>query len=217
MDPIDAYTAELAAALRGPRRLKADLVTEARDGLTDAAAGYQEDGLQPIEARRFALAEFGSVPDIAPDYQRVLGLAQGRRTALVVFAVTALQSLGSTAAWKWAGLGWTHDPGGVYLVLAHAVDWVGLGALVAALLALVACGRGTRLLGARRLLPRAVGWYALTIAAFSLVASLLLTVGSMTVMPGLVTWVAFGAVLPAAVLTWSARSCFQSARSDPGR
>lgn len=52
MDVIDAYVAALGGALRGPRPAKADLVTEVRDSLADAAAAHEHGGLGREAAER---------------------------------------------------------------------------------------------------------------------------------------------------------------------
>lgn len=211
MSAIDVYVAELHAALRGPRRVRADLVAEARDGLVDAAEAHQASGLARPDAERRAVDEFGPVSELAPGYQRLLAFAQGRRTALLVFLVCAVQSLGSTFAWRTADMGWQASPSAGYLVLADAVDWVGIAVKVLALVLLAVCGVGTRYLGTRRWMPRTVGFAALGIASFFLAASVLLTaadpVGS--IVDGYhLPWILVGGLLPFALVTWSARRCF---------
>src|SRR5207244_7286136 len=81
---VDRYVAGLGAALRGPRRVKADLLVEARDSLVDAAEAYRAEGATQAEADRQAVAEFGTLAEIVPAYQAELAVAQGRRTALLI-------------------------------------------------------------------------------------------------------------------------------------
>src|SRR4051812_33311603 len=81
---IEAYVAELAEALRGPRAVKADMLAEARDGLIDATEALRGSGWDAAAAERRAVADFGPVARVAPDYQLQLGLSQGRRTALLL-------------------------------------------------------------------------------------------------------------------------------------
>src|SRR5262245_50362297 len=88
---IDAYIDQLRGTLRGPRRATADLLTEARDSLVDAAEAYERDGFGRAAAETRAVREFGDVRVVAPEYQNELGLAQARRTALLVLAVITLQ------------------------------------------------------------------------------------------------------------------------------
>lgn len=160
--PIDAYIAELDAVLRGPRRVRADLLAEARDGLTDAASAYAEAGYPLEEARRRAVADFGAVRTVAPAYRRELAAAQAPRTALWVLLVHAVVFVEGNLSWRvvdfWHGGG----PGPVYMAFATVVDVAGYlitGALLAVLL-------GYRLLS--RYVP--VAWLVRGVGAFSLVA-----------------------------------------------
>lgn len=155
------YVADLAASLRGPRREKADLLAEARDSLVDAAEAYEEEGVDRVAAEHLAVTEFGPVRAIAAEYQRLLGVSQGRRTALVLFGVGAMQSIVSTYGWQSAGMGWTTDPGPTIHIVADVVDWLGIATKVFALLAFLACGIGVRYLGARTWMPRTIGLFAL--------------------------------------------------------
>lgn len=171
---IDAYITELGRALRGPRRVKADLLTEARDSLVDAADAYQSKGLAREQAERQAVAEFGDVRQIAPAYQATLGLAQARRTALLVLCARTPEFVGSEYVWRSSAYDWTWQPGPGYLLLTRIVDWMAIGGIACALLAVLACGIGVRYLGVRRWLSRAIGVGALAGCASGVVAGLLL-------------------------------------------
>jgi hypothetical protein len=213
MGVIDAYVAELGGALRGPRRAKADLLAEARDGLMDAARAYEHRGLDRDAAERQAVEEFGGVQEIAPGYQTELGLAQGRRTALLVFFVLAAQPFGWSATERLAGEPSSREPGPVYVLLDALVAWLGVAAIVGGLLAALACGIGVRYLGARRGLVRVTGVFALAVVGVFGVLSLLLTVltpvadaRSLLTVTGLPWTVTFlGA--PLAWIAMSARRC----------
>ncbi|ODU17617.1 MAG: hypothetical protein ABT15_03065 [Pseudonocardia sp. SCN 73-27] len=87
VDPVDAHVDALGAMLRGPARLRASMLAEARDGLEDAAESLCGTGVEPREARSRAVADFGAVDEIAPRYQEELAAAQSRRTATLI-AVT---------------------------------------------------------------------------------------------------------------------------------
>ncbi|WP_432986224.1 permease prefix domain 1-containing protein [Dactylosporangium sp. CA-233914] len=176
--PIDAYVADLRGALRGPRAAKADLVAEARDGLIDAAERYEQDGLDRAAAERAAVEEFGPVADLAPDYQRELALAQGRRTAILVGSAVAVQALVSEIAWRRAATGWTWQPGHAYTVLANTVDYATYVVVAGALLATLACGIGSRWVGVDRSFVRATGIAAIGIVAFFIAGGLLLSMFS---------------------------------------
>lgn len=173
---IDGYIAELDGALRGPRQAKADLITEARDSLVDAAEAYESRGLGREAAQRRAVCEFGDVREIAPGYQAELGLTQARRTGLLVFVVLVTQTVVSEYAWRSAAEGWTYRPEPGYAFLAELVDWLSIAASGAALAVVAACGIGVRYFGVRRHLARVTGVFALAVCGFFTVAGLLLTV-----------------------------------------
>jgi hypothetical protein len=71
----------LERSLRGPRRARADMVREIRDGLEDAVAAYRESGLDGREAWRRAHADFGDPGEVAAGLQVELTARYGRRTA----------------------------------------------------------------------------------------------------------------------------------------
>jgi hypothetical protein len=82
-DPVADVVADVARRLRGPRRLRRDLLAELRDGLEDAGAGHRAAGAaEPRRAR--AVAEFGSAAEVAAACQRELTAVQARRTAVAV-------------------------------------------------------------------------------------------------------------------------------------
>ncbi|MFG2036530.1 permease prefix domain 1-containing protein [Dactylosporangium sp. NPDC048998] len=178
--PIDAYVASLRGALRGPRTAKADLVAEARDGLIDAAARYEDDGLDRVTAERAAVEEFGPVADLVPEFQRELALTQGRRTAIVVGAAIAAQSVVSELAWRHAATGWTWQPGRAYAILANTVDYAAYAVVAGALLAALACGIGGRYVSVGRKFVRATGIAAIGIVGFFIAGGILLSAFSPT-------------------------------------
>lgn len=140
---IDAYLAELDGTLRGSRRLKADLLTEARDSLVDTAEAYTAAGMSSTEAQTRAVDEFGAVDEIAPRYQTELGLTQGRRTALLLFFVLGGQHLLFEYTWStYPAQGWS--PGPTYALFAELVDQLNLALIGIALVAALACGIGCR-------------------------------------------------------------------------
>jgi hypothetical protein len=135
---IDAYIAELAAELRGSRRAKADLLAEARDGLTDVADAYYLHGMDRAAAERRAVEEFGTVAELAPLYQRELGLAQGRRTALLVAFVLVMQPVLWNYGWDLLVTGGEDDPTQVIDLM---INWLGASSIVLALVIALVCGR----------------------------------------------------------------------------
>lgn len=175
MAVIDEYIADLDAALRGPRRTKADLLREAHDSLLDASEAYEHVGLRPDDARRRAVDDFGAVSRVAPDYQSELAVAQGRRTAQLVLISVALQPVIWKLVWsRFAGAGELADAG-PYALLNDVVDWLGAVTIAAALLAVAAFGIGIRRLGVRPRYTRITGIFAFAVAAVFTVSGLLLT------------------------------------------
>jgi hypothetical protein len=212
--PIASYVAELGGVLRGPRQVKTELLTEARDSLVDAAEAYERGGLARRQAERRAVGDFGHVAEIAPGYQVELGLAQARRTALLVGVVVAVQGLVAESAWRSLGPqpGWQAGP--VYAFVAHLVDWAGGLTVTLAVLAAVACGVGSRYVGPAAL-PRAVGAFALTAYAFFTVTGLFLTLAGplpWTLLTGalVLPWAALFGVAPMWMVV-NARRCLAAA------
>ncbi|MEU7528862.1 permease prefix domain 1-containing protein [Saccharothrix sp. NPDC042600] len=140
MDVIDDYVTALGHRLRGPRRAVADLLTEARDSLEDAAEALSAAGFPEREARARAVADFGPLPVIARDYQSLLALAHGARTLRTLLSLPPLAHL----MWElnraqWFGLYFGEDTPvpGWYVLLATVNDstaWVVAGAALGALL-----------------------------------------------------------------------------------
>jgi hypothetical protein len=120
LDGLTAYLDDLGRRLRGPRRLKADLLAEARGSLIDAVCAREERGVPADVAQRDALAEFGPVEAVAPDYQTELAVAQGRRTVLLIFGVFFTQIFlwdDAPSVWPVTVVKWS---GGLVILLAVA-------------------------------------------------------------------------------------------------
>lgn len=122
---IDGYLSELGSRLRGPAPVRADLLSEARDGLVDAAEGYRAAGLSEPAAQRRAVADFGPVAVVARAYQGELAVAHAVRTLRVLLLVIALGDL----VWLVDRIVWSTTRSGVagpapdwYLVAAQASD-----------------------------------------------------------------------------------------------
>ncbi len=136
-DLLDTHVSELARRLRGPGRVRRSMLTETRDGLSDAAAAYRDGGLPAEEAAARAVSDFGPAAELAPLYQEELTARQGRRTALVLAVVFPAVVLGWDLLWK-GGIGWRSPSVPVLASLVHlqdAVSW-SVGALGLAMLAL---------------------------------------------------------------------------------
>jgi hypothetical protein len=135
---------ELAGRLSGPARLKADLLTEARHALLDAAEAYRSGGLPPAEAERRAVAEFGSVAQLAPGYQAELADGALRGLAWRALAVALVLLTGGDLTWR--GSSWSDGPRppGGYLLLSAALNWIWLAVAGLALAGLALAGWGAR-------------------------------------------------------------------------
>jgi hypothetical protein len=214
---IDAYVADLDRILRGPRRAKADLLREARDGLRDAAAAHMDEGLDADAAQRRAVADFGDVRDIAPDYQAELAAAQGRRTALLICLVLAPQA----PLWHFVGgaLAQGHQRAAAagYAQVDSMLSWLGSTALLGTLLAALACGVGVRYVHDRRLAAVAIGYFAYAVAAVFVVAGLLMILLGPTevLSPAGVPMYLLCLVAPLAGVAWSGRRCIRAAPASP--
>lgn len=206
-DPIAEHVAALAAALHGPERARARILTEVRDGLVDAAAALAHHA----DPRGAAVRDFGPVDEVAPAFQRELSIAQARRTAGAV--ALAAPFLG--ACWFLVTLPAHRPPGlphAVHVLAAHLGGVTAAAALLAAV-ALVATGAPARRLPTPRRLPMVVAW-AGTAASIALAASAL-TLTTAAALTG--SWV-LSALVGALTLAWharvaaSARACRTCAR-----
>jgi hypothetical protein len=204
---VEAYLSELDATLRGPRRVKADLLAEARDSLDDAAEAYRRAGADACVARAKAVADFGGVAEVAPGYQAVLSVAQGRRTALLVFGVLAMQPF----VWGPAGPSFASgqsSPGGVFELVDTVIETLGAVGMGLSLLGVLACGTGVRYLGLRPLLARATGLFAYAVAGAFLALGLLLAVlGPHTEALAGALWFTAVLIVPLGIVARSARRC----------
>ncbi len=144
--PIDVYVDGLAVALRGPRRHRHEMVTEARDSLRDAAEAYADAGLDPLDAQRRAVAEFGTLRQVVPGYQAELATLQGRRTAMWIAFVLPVMTLLEPLMW-WDTPWSTDDRAShVYWVLVDHFQYTSFLAAAAAGVAIVGFGWGSRFL-----------------------------------------------------------------------
>ncbi|SHG34387.1 permease prefix domain 1-containing protein [Streptoalloteichus hindustanus] len=174
---IDDYVDALAARLRGPSVLLGDLLTEARDGLQDAAESYLDAGFDPEEAQRRAVADFGPVPRIAREYQAELAVAQGVRFIRSLLLLIPLVH----GLWELNRLLWVDaSQPDWYRTVAQATDltsWV-LAASAAAIL--LAFRWLARLIGDTRLVGRLAGAWsvgAVGVYGFSLLTVVVATAG----------------------------------------
>ncbi|WP_020633662.1 permease prefix domain 1-containing protein [Amycolatopsis alba] len=141
MNAIEDCIGDLDRRLSGSPGAKADLLTEARDGLIDAADAYRAGGVDDAEAERRAVADFGPTDLIARDYQAELGLRHDIRVLwelivgvpLLILAWDLARVLSSG---DWSRLGqppsWYHRAIGTADTLAALSPLVAIAGLVAA-------------------------------------------------------------------------------------
>lgn len=149
----------LERSLRGPRRARADMVREIRDGLQDAAEAYRESGLDGREARRRAHADFGDPGEVAAGLQAELTARYGRRTAAgMAVAFPALMLLWDSL---WVGDPRPRQPSPFITWLAGAIDALSLISAAAAAVAVLLLWSGARRGVRVDRVTRAVGLLAL--------------------------------------------------------
>lgn len=144
--PIERYADGLAAALRGPRRLRDEMVTEARHSLQDAADAFVDAGLDPDGAERRAVREFGGYREVVPAYQAELAIVQGRRTATWIALVLPLINLLEPLMWWDSPWGSRDNVSPVYWVLVEHFQYFSFLAAAVAGLVIVGFGWGSRYL-----------------------------------------------------------------------
>nr|MDT0657994.1 permease prefix domain 1-containing protein [Micromonospora sp. DSM 115978] len=209
---IDHYLRQLGSELSGPRRLKADVLAEARGGLEDAAEAYARDGLDPRAARCRAVAEFGSASALARDYQAELTAGQGRRLALLVALLPAGMLTADLMWWQPSGSS-PQAPPTAFLIMVEALDWTSYLAGAAALLALlvlgpvgrrrpVAPGRVVRPLALLALGTAGLVWSLGTVAAVQAVVE---DPRALTWPPMIAAWVMLNTLF-GLMLTWGVRA-----------
>lgn len=133
--PVDAYLAELAAAL--PRgRAARDLLDETRDHLCEATAAGVSAGACREAAEREAVRHLGSVAELAPPFRTAAVVCDARRQA-------QRQLLGALLLVGW-GLGVSHGALGLLALPAQpppATHAAAAGALLAPALLLLGLSR----------------------------------------------------------------------------
>jgi hypothetical protein len=172
---IDAYVAELDARLRGDKRTKLDLLTEARDSLEDAAECYREAGFCDDEAQRKAVGDFGPAGTIARGYQGELAAAYGARTLRSILFILPLVNLtweGTRLLWYGS---WENFPGAAppawYIPFTQINDSMSWAVAVAAALALLTGRLMARRVADTRLIARCTAGVALASVCASIGAT----------------------------------------------
>ncbi|MFJ8914955.1 permease prefix domain 1-containing protein [Amycolatopsis sp. NPDC102389] len=212
MNAIDGYLGDLDARLHGPSSAKTDLLTEARDGLTDAAEAYRAGGFDEAEAERRAVADFGPADLIARDYQAELGLRRDIRVLWELIVGVPLLILGWDFArgfGDWSRLGappsWYHRAIGAADTLAALSPVVAVAGLLAARLL---SRRATGPVAARAVswsLAGAVGLNLLAVATYGGATGFLEPARLIVSVPCAVlsaTWILFSMRLTVAARSW---------------
>lgn len=204
VSPVARYLNELDGALVGPARVRRDLVREAAGHLEDATEAHQARGLGAHPAAERAVAEFGTVAEVAPGFQTTLAIASARRTAWLLVAVLIVQPF----LWDGglAGSAMPGTPGGPwYTLLDRVVEATGGVLVVTAVFLLVATGVGTRWHDAGR--PLAVATAAFGLLAAAVMSGISLAMTALGVGPHPAGWLLTVSlvVVPMAVIATSAR------------
>lgn len=174
-DPISGHVAALHAQLCGPRGAKAEMLREVRDGLDDAAEGYQTEGAPPRRAAELAVAEFGDPAEIAGGYQVELAARQARFGLAFMAMLGPVMEVSTRILWSNAPRTDYNGVPEIAFVLAQLQDTMAWTLSIAAALALVGFGLGARWLAFRVGFVRVVGYVLLANLFFMTVVGFALT------------------------------------------
>jgi hypothetical protein len=87
---LATYLSDVAAQLRGPRRRRAAILAELRDGLDQATEDNITAGLTPDQAAAAAITQFGTPQAVADAFSGELATAYARRTIALFIATGPL-------------------------------------------------------------------------------------------------------------------------------
>jgi ribulose bisphosphate carboxylase small subunit len=76
---LGSYLAEIADRLIGPARTRRDILAELGAGLADATDAYRSAGLDPDQAVRAAITEFGRPEQVADGFRPELTTRAARK------------------------------------------------------------------------------------------------------------------------------------------
>lgn len=186
--PIDAYVDGLALLLRGPGRVRAEMITEARHSLEDAAAAHLDAGLCELEAERRAVAEFGALREVAPAYQAELAAQQGRRAATWIALALPLVNVLAPLMWWDSPFGNDDHATRLYWVLADHFKYTSFVAAGVAALVMLGFSWGSRYLRDGVRYARRVGLGAMTFLGLHALLGLAVFGLSIHQWPAAVTW-----------------------------
>ncbi|MEV4488943.1 permease prefix domain 1-containing protein [Micromonospora coxensis] len=141
---VEEQLRELAGRLRGPARLKAELIVELRHALSDAAEAYEEGGLPATEAQRRAVAEFGTPAQLAPAYQAELAAGALRGLSVRALAVAVVLVVAGDLSWKGSSWSAGPPPPDGYLLLSASLNWIWAGVAGLGVVGLVTAAAAAR-------------------------------------------------------------------------
>lgn len=178
-DPRPAYLASLAAALVGPGRTRRSLLREAADHLDDATTALVRAGHDEAVAARRAVADFGTVPEVAASFQTTLAVAASRRTAWLLLLVLGYQPfLWDSGLNLSAGARSSHSGGWLVSTLDDVIEVGGAVVLLAAVAALVATSIGNRWWSVGDATARLTGRFALGATVFMPITCVTMTIAA---------------------------------------
>jgi hypothetical protein len=152
-------------------------MAEARDSLVDATEAFEVDGLSHQDAAERAVEDFGELAEVVPGYRAELGIAQGRRTAVLLTMVMLAQPI----VWKEGVWSWNQhpeSPAAAVAFLNQLVMVVGMVAIAGSVLAVIASGIGLRYPVVRDRATRITAQFALISCALVSGIALLLAAAS---------------------------------------
>ena len=166
---IGSYLTEIAARLPGPASVRRGIVAELGTGLADAADAHRCAGLDPAQAARAAIAEFGSPAKVAAGFRGELAAATARRTTITLMTVGLLTG----ALWPIAALASHIHQFPAAARLAALIAAVAVAAAIgSALFTLATTGRLTRWLPARPAASAAIAAASAAAADVAMLAAL---------------------------------------------
>lgn len=204
----DRYLRELGARLRAPGRVRRGLLAEAAGHLEDATDDYVARGLDQPTAEARALADFGTVDEIAPAFRTTLAVAASRRTAWLFLAAVLPQAFLWDSGLELSAKSRVETPDtALFAALDMGIEMVGMVVIAGTVLAIAATGVGNRWFHAGRRVARAT-------AVCALVGALVVPVTGLTMMTlaagtDLTLYAYAGALMvaPMLLVVLSARRC----------
>jgi hypothetical protein len=219
---IRSYLAEIATGLDGPAGARREIVAELGTGVADAADAHRRAGLDPAQAARAAIAEFGSPARVAAGFRGELAAATARRSTLTLMTIGSLTGalwyLAALAShihrpappWEWATL-----PAGARL--ATLVGTIAVAAAIGShLFTLATTGRLTRWLPARPAASAAIAAGSAATAYVAVLTALVILAANPGRLAALPLAAAGGASLAGLGLaTRAARTCLATRAACP--